>query len=78
VVAIDTMEGGVVPVKLWTKLSDVEESAQKQLKNVAALPWAFRHIAVMPDVHAGVGATIGTVIAMKGAVAPSAVRLLDG
>jgi tRNA-splicing ligase RtcB len=70
---IDEMQGDAVPVKLWIKTSDVEESAQKQLKNIAALPWVFKHVAVMPDVHAGIGATIGTVIAMKNAVAPSAV-----
>ena len=44
-----------------------------QLKNVAALPWVAHHVAVMPDVHAGQGATVGSVIAMHGAVAPAAV-----
>ena len=44
-----------------------------QLKNVAALPWVAHHVAVMPDVHVGRGATVGSVIAMRGAVAPAAV-----
>ena len=44
-----------------------------QLKNIAALPWCFHHVAVMPDVHLGKGATVGSVIAMKDAVAPAAV-----
>lgn len=60
-----------VPVKIWT--DDVEESAEAQLRNVARLPFVFRHVAVMPDVHAGWGATIGSVVATQGAVIPSAV-----
>jgi len=51
----------------------VESSALDQLKNIAALPWVFKHVAVMPDVHFGKGATVGSVIAMKDAVAPAAV-----
>jgi len=43
------------------------------LRNIAALPWVFDHVAVMPDVHLGIGATVGSVIAMKGAVSPAAV-----
>ncbi len=61
----------MVPIKIWT--DEVEESARKQLDNIAALPWAFKHIAVMPDVHWGMGATVGSVIAMKNAVSPAAV-----
>jgi tRNA-splicing ligase RtcB len=72
-VPIHTVQGKVVPIKLWAKLTDVEEQAQKQLQNIAALPWCFSHVAVMPDVHYGKGATIGSVIAMKEAIAPSAV-----
>lgn len=64
------LEGGV-PVKIWT--DDVEPEAEKQLLNVAALPFIFKHVAVMPDVHAGVGATIGSVVATRGAVCPAAV-----
>ena len=60
-----------VPVKIWTE--DVESEAMEQLKKVAALPFVFKHVAVMPDVHFGIGATIGSVIASKGAVIPAAV-----
>src|SRR5437762_12915564 len=59
------------PVKIWT--SDVEEQAEQQLRNIAGLPFIFHHIAVMPDVHFGKGATVGSVIATKGAVIPAAV-----
>jgi tRNA-splicing ligase RtcB len=61
----------MVPIKIWT--DDVEESARKQLDNIAALPWVFKHVAAMPDVHWGKGATVGSVIAMKNAVSPAAV-----
>ena len=60
-------------VKLWTQLDGVESQALQQLKNIAALPWVFKHVAAMPDVHFGKGATVGSVIAMKNAVAPAAV-----
>ena len=60
-----------VPVKIWT--NDVDEGSIRQLKNVADLPFVFHHVAAMPDVHVGMGATIGSVIATKGAVIPAAV-----
>lgn len=60
-------------VKLWTQLDSVEAQALDQLKNIASLPWVFKHVAVMPDVHFGKGATVGSVIAMKEAVSPAAV-----
>lgn len=60
-------------VKLWTPIHEVESQALGQLKNIAALPWVFKHVAVMPDVHYGKGATVGSVIAMKDAVSPAAV-----
>ena len=62
-----------VPIKIWTDLSTVEFEALTQLKNIAALPWVFKHIAVMPDVHLGKGATVGSVIAMMDAISPAAV-----
>src|SRR5437868_14311152 len=62
-----------VPVKLWTKIEEVESQALDQLKNIASLPWVAHHVAVMPDVHVGKGATVGSVIALRGAVAPAAV-----
>lgn len=67
------LQGAVVPVKLWTELHEVESTALDQLKKIAALPCVFKHVAVMPDVHWGKGATVGSVIAMKGAIAPAAV-----
>jgi tRNA-splicing ligase RtcB len=71
--SISEIKGKTVPVKLWVPIHEVESSALDQLRNVASLPWVFHHIAVMPDVHYGKGATVGSVIAMKGAVSPSAV-----
>lgn len=65
------LDGGRVPVKVWT--TDIEEEAEKQLLNIARLPFVFKHIAVMPDVHAGKGSTIGSVVATKGAVCPASV-----
>jgi tRNA-splicing ligase RtcB (3'-phosphate/5'-hydroxy nucleic acid ligase) len=62
---------GRVPVKIWTQ--DVEAAAETQLLNTAALPFVFKHVAAMPDVHAGKGSTIGSVIATKGAISPAAV-----
>src|SRR5207237_4916645 len=62
---------GRVPVKVWTP--DLEPQARKQLENVARLPIVHGHVAAMPDVHAGIGATVGSVIPTKGAVIPAAV-----
>jgi tRNA-splicing ligase RtcB len=59
------------PVKVWA--DDVESSALDQLTNTANLPFVFKHVAAMPDVHMGKGATVGSVIATKGAVCPAAV-----
>lgn len=64
------VEGGV-PVKIWT--DDVDAGSIRQLTNVAKLPFVFHHVAAMPDVHVGMGATIGSVIATKGAIIPAAV-----
>lgn len=60
-----------VPVKIWA--DQVESLALDQLKNMASLPFVFKHIAAMPDVHLGKGATVGSVVATKGAVIPAAV-----
>lgn len=60
-----------VPVKIWT--DTVEAAAEQQLLNLAALPFVYKHVAAMPDVHLGKGATVGSVIATKGAVVPAAV-----
>jgi tRNA-splicing ligase RtcB len=61
----------MIPIKIWT--NDIEDSAKLQLDNIASLPWVFHHVAAMPDVHWGCGATVGSVIAMKNAVSPAAV-----
>lgn len=60
-------------IRIWAPIHEVESEALTQLKNIAALPWVFHHVAAMPDVHFGRGATVGSVIAMKGAVSPAAV-----
>jgi tRNA-splicing ligase RtcB len=61
------------PIKAWIKGVQLEEQARKQLLNVAQLPFIFKWIAAMPDVHWGVGATVGSVIPTKGAIIPAAV-----
>jgi tRNA-splicing ligase RtcB (3'-phosphate/5'-hydroxy nucleic acid ligase) len=62
-----------VPVKLWARGVPVEDEARRQLANVARLPIVFRHIAAMPDVHFGIGATVGSVIPTLSAIIPAAV-----
>jgi tRNA-splicing ligase RtcB len=64
--------GARVPIKIWTDPYAVEPEAMAQLRNIANLPWVHG-LAVMPDVHLGKGATVGSVIAMRDAVAPAAV-----
>ena len=61
------------PIKLWTQGVPVEEDAKQQLMNTAKMPFIFKHLAVMPDVHLGKGSTIGSVIPTKGAIIPAAV-----
>ena len=58
-------------VKIWT--GHVEESAMRQIENLTTLPFLFHHLAIMPDVHAGMGMPIGGVLACKDAVIPNAV-----
>lgn len=60
-----------VPVKIWT--NDVDDRSKEQLTNIASLPFIHHHVAVMPDVHLGIGATIGSVIATHKAIIPAAV-----
>jgi len=61
-----------IDIKLWAPLDEIEPKALDQIERTAELPWTVG-LAVMPDVHAGIGATVGTVVAMEGAVAPAAV-----
>jgi tRNA-splicing ligase RtcB (3'-phosphate/5'-hydroxy nucleic acid ligase) len=62
-----------VPIKAWTKGVAIEAEAEKQLRNVARLPFIYKWVAAMPDVHWGIGATVGSVIPTKGAIIPAAV-----
>ena len=61
------------PIKLWTRGVPVDDGARLQLSKAAQMPFIFKHMAVMPDVHIGIGATIGSVIPTKGAIIPAAV-----
>lgn len=65
------LDGQRVPVKIWT--DDVDAAAVQQLANVASLPFVHHHVAAMPDVHLGIGATVGSVIATDRAIIPAAV-----
>jgi tRNA-splicing ligase RtcB len=60
-----------IPIKLW--LDDIEDSAMEQVLNLAKLPFAYHHIAIMPDAHTGYGMPIGGVMATEGVVVPNAV-----
>lgn len=60
-------------IKAWIKGVPLEDAATQQLHNIASMPFIYKHVAVMPDVHWGMGATIGSVIATKGAIIPAAV-----
>ena len=66
-----TLDQGRVPVKIFT--DDIEATARQQLVNVSMLPIVYGHIAAMPDVHAGIGATVGSVIPTRRAIIPAAV-----
>ena len=68
---IETRNG--VPIKAWTKGVLLDDRAKEQLINVAKMPFVHRWVAAMPDVHWGIGATIGSVIPTKGAIIPAAV-----
>lgn len=61
------------PIKAWIDGVELEEEAKKQLLNLANMPFIHKHVAVMPDCHAGIGATVGSVIATKGAIIPASV-----
>src|SRR6185503_17339338 len=64
---------GAVPIKAWVRGVPLEDAAEKQLRNVARLPFIHRWVAAMPDVHWGIGATVGSVIPTVGAIVPAAV-----
>src|SRR6195256_1488769 len=68
-----TIETGYAPIKAWVEGVPVEDAARRQLFNIASLPFIHCHVAVMPDVHLGKGATVGSVIATRAAMGPAAV-----
>jgi len=68
-----TLETAGLPIKAWTIGVLFEAEAEAQLRRVAALPFVHQWVAAMPDVHVGIGATVGSVIATKGAIIPAAV-----
>ena len=63
--------GGLI--KAWIDGVEIEDAARAQLDNIAGMPFVHSHLAVMPDVHWGMGATVGSVIPTKGAIIPAAV-----
>jgi len=69
----ELIQGGLVPIKAWTRGVRLDDNAADQLRNTANLPIIHSHLAVMPDVHWGLGATIGSVIPTVGAIVPAAV-----
>ncbi len=62
-----------MPIKLWTRGVPVEDEALRQVQQVARLPVVWPHVAVMPDVHVGIGATVGSVVPTRDAIIPAAV-----
>jgi len=68
---VQQIEEGLVPVKVYT--DEVEPAARLQLVNISRLPIVHHHLAAMPDVHLGIGATVGSVIPTKQAIIPAAV-----
>ena len=70
---LELTEGKGVPIKAWVKGVPLEDAARQQLVNVSQLPFIFKWVAAMPDVHWGIGATVGSVIPTKGAIIPAAV-----
>ncbi|HVK68531.1 MAG TPA: RtcB family protein, partial [Polyangium sp.] len=67
-----TFETDGVPIKAWTRGVPFESEAETQVRRLASLPFIHKWVAVMPDVHAGKGATVGSVIATSGAIIPAA------
>ena len=61
------------PIKMWTRGVPVDEGAKEQLRKTAQMPFIHKWLAVMPDVHKGIGSTVGSVIPTKGAIIPAAV-----
>ncbi len=69
----DLIPSDGAPIKAWTRGVPMEDEAKKQLRNVASLPFIHKWVAAMPDVHWGIGATVGSVIPTHKAIIPAAV-----
>ena len=69
----DQLDTDGVPIKAWIRGVTADQNAIQQLRNVALLPIVHSHVAAMPDVHWGIGATVGSVIPTRGAIIPAAV-----
>lgn len=69
----NVMQENGKPIKLWTRGVPIDERSKNQLIQTAQMPFVYKWVAVMPDVHYGIGATIGSVIPTKGAIIPAAV-----
>jgi tRNA-splicing ligase RtcB len=69
----EEFETGGAPIKAWVRGVPFDPTALRQLENTARLPFIYKWVAAMPDVHAGIGATVGSVVATKGAIVPAAV-----
>jgi tRNA-splicing ligase RtcB len=69
----ELFQGDLVPVKAWVRGVFLEDKAKAQLLNLTKMPFVYKWVAAMPDVHWGMGATVGSVIATKGAIIPAAV-----
>lgn len=70
---MEIIETSDKPIKAWVDGVEFDANARRQVANIAALPFVHSHVAVMPDVHVGIGATVGSVIPMIGAIVPAAV-----
>ena len=70
---MQVIETNNVPIKAWVDGVAFEDVARRQVENVASMPFVYKHVAIMPDVHWGMGATVGSVIATRGAIIPAAV-----
>ncbi len=67
------IESQGAPIKAWIDGVTLEDEARQQLVNISKMPFIYKHVAVMPDAHWGMGSTVGSVIATKGAIIPAAV-----
>lgn len=71
--SFQVLQGNGKPIKAWVDGVPIEAAARQQLYNLSEMPFIYKHVAVMPDVHFGIGATVGSVIATQGAIIPAAV-----